>query len=122
MSIRVWTIPVVIAVFAVAGLVGSRHISLPTLTFVYDADYAGRKATADFTIEGVHCYGTANALRKHIAGLPGLVSLIAYGGRRRVVIEYDPQQTSLEAMRQAIEAPVMTRNGPMRVFRVISES
>jgi hypothetical protein len=117
---RVWIIPVVIVALSFAGLVGAKQISLPTLTYMFDKEFGGKTATAKLTVDGVRCYGTANALREHIAGLPGLVSMVAYGGRHRVDLQYDPQRLAPGQITDAIERPVSTRQGPMAFFKVVS--
>ena len=54
------------------------------------------------------------------AQLPGLVSLIAYGGRHRIVLQYDPQKVTPDQITAAIEQSVMTRQGPMAFFKVLA--
>jgi hypothetical protein len=120
LSWRVWTIPVVIVGLSIAGVTGAKHISLPTLTYIFDKSFQGEAATANMTVGGVRCYGTANALREHIAALPGLVSMVAYGGRHRVVLEYDPQKVAPDEITRAIERPIMTRQGPVAFFKVLA--
>lgn len=118
MTRRVWLIPAVIVIFTVLGLVGARHLTIPTFVFVFDEGYTAETASVEFTVQGVHCYGTADLLREHISHVPGLVSLVAYGGRHRVDVDYDPTRTGPGAIRTAIEQPLMTRTGPARVFSV----
>jgi hypothetical protein len=117
---KVWIIPAVIVALAFGGVVGAKKISLPTLTFIFDKDFKGHVATAKLTVDGVHCYGTASAFQQHIASLPGLVSMVAYGGRQRVVLEYDPAVTTPSEITAAIERPVMTRQGPVAFFKVLA--
>jgi copper chaperone CopZ len=117
---KVWIIPIVIVALSFAGLMGAKQISLPTLTYMFDKDFGGRAATAKLTVDGVRCYGTANALREHIAGLPGLVSMVAYGGRHRVDLQYDPERLGLDQITEAIARPISTRQGPMAFFKVVS--
>lgn len=120
MSWRLWLVPAVLAVMTIAGTKGARYLSVPTLTYIYSEIHKGKVARIDLTVEGVRCYGTANLLRQHIAAHPGLVSLVAYGSKHRVVIEFDPNLTDAERICKAIEAPVETRRGPIPFFRVIS--
>lgn len=120
MTWKVWIIPVVIVALAFGGVMGAKKISLPTLTFIFDKDFHGKAATAKLTVDGVRCFGTSNALREHIAATPGLVSMVAYGGRHRVVLEYDPTKLSLDDIRAAIDRPLTTRQGPMEFFKVIA--
>ena len=117
---KVWIIPAAIVILAICGVVGASKISLPTLTYIYDKEFKGKSTTAKFTVDGVKCYGTANILREHIEQLPGLVSLVAYGGRHRIVLEYDPQKIGPDQITTAIEQPITTRQGPMAYFKVVS--
>ncbi|MFH1313290.1 MAG: heavy-metal-associated domain-containing protein [Candidatus Eisenbacteria bacterium] len=120
MTKRVWIIPVVIALLTISGVLGARVITVPTLAFTYDEVYTGAAERATFTVSGVHCYGTADYLREHIQSVPGLVSFVAYAGKRRVVVDYDRTRTSAEDIVRAIEAPAMTRTGPRSLYEVLS--
>ena len=120
MTWKVWIIPAVIVALSFGGVLGAKKISLPTLTYIFDKSFEGEASTANLTVEGVRCYGTANAFRQHVESLPGLVSMVAYGGRHRVVLEYDPGKTNPNQIALAIERPVMTRQGPMAFFKVVS--
>ncbi len=104
------------------GLQGARYLTLPTLTFVYQHDHEGGTAKLDLIVHGVRCYGTANFLRQHIADVPGIISLVAYGANHRVVIVYDSTLTSAEEIKRAIESPVKTRRGAVRFFKVRSQA
>jgi hypothetical protein len=117
---KVWIIPAVIAVLSAAGMLGASKISLPTLTHIYDGNFKGDAATADLVVDGVKCYGTSDLLRRHIEQVPGLVSLVAYGGRHRVVLRYDPGKTGPRELAAAIEQPIMTKDGPQAYFKVTS--
>ena len=120
MTGRVYIIPVVIAALAALGVIGAGYISVPTLTHQFDPDHDGETETAVLIVEGVRCYGMADFLREHIETLPGLVSMVAYGGKHRVVIEYSPQVVDVEAIIAAIEEPVATDDGKMQYFDVVS--
>ena len=120
MSKKVWIIPAVITILSAAGMLSASKISLPTLTYIYDGSFKGESATANLTVDGVKCYGTSDLLRRHIEQVPGLVSLVAYGGRHRVTLRYDPEKTSSEQLVAAVEQPIMTKDGPMAYFKVVS--
>ena len=120
MTNRVWIIPIVIALLTIAGVLGARVITIPTLAFSYDEGFSGESERVVLTVSGVRCYGTADYLREHIQPVPGLVSFVAYAGKRRVVVEYDRTQTSTEDIIRAIEAPVMTKTGPKSFYEVLS--
>ncbi len=120
MSWRLWIVPAVLALMTIVGTRGAKHLSVPTLSYTYSESHKGKVAKVDLIVEGVRCYGTANVLRQHIASHPGIVSLVAYGSRHRVVIEFDPDVTDVEGICRAIEAPILTKRGPIRFFRIAS--
>ena len=120
MTRRVWLVPAVITVLSISGLLGAGRISVPTLTFVYDDGFRGQTASVEFIVQGVRCYGTAKLLRKHIETVPGIISMIAYGGRHKITVEYDPARTSPKHILDSIERPIITSDGPMEWFRVKS--
>ena len=117
---RAYIIPAVIAALAVAGVVGANYINVPSLSHVFDADHRGETATTELVVEGVRCSGMADFLREHIETLPGLVSMVAYAGKHRVVIEYSPETVEVEEIVARIEAPVETEEGPVQYFEVTS--
>ncbi|MGQ9603475.1 MAG: hypothetical protein ACUVUU_04630 [bacterium] len=118
MSWRLWIVPSVLALMAISGVRGAKHISVPTLTYTNDQVHVGKIAKVDLIVEGVRCYGTANLLRQHLATHPGIVSLVAYGSKQRIVIEFDPSLTDANAISEAIESPVVTKRGPIRFLRI----
>jgi hypothetical protein len=117
---KVWIIPSIVALLAVSGVLGARLISVPTLTFTYDEAYEGRSERAILTVRGLKCYGTADYLRQHIASVPGLVAIVAYAGKHRVVVDYDATKTGVEEIIRAIEAPIATKAGPQSFYKVLS--
>lgn len=119
MTGRVYVIPAVIAVLTVAGVVGAGYISVPTLTHEFDPEFDGETAEAVLIVEGVRCRGMADYLREHIEHLPGLVSMVAYAGKHRVVIEYSPRAVDVDGIIAAIEAPAKTDDGLIQYFDVI---
>jgi hypothetical protein len=116
----VYLIPAVIVVLTVAGVVGANYINLPSLTHSFDPAYEGETATTVLIVEGVRCRGMADYLREHIEHVPGLVSMVAYAGKHRVVIEYAPEAVDVETIIAAIEEPVETDDGLMQYFDVTS--
>jgi hypothetical protein len=120
MTRRAYIIPAVIAALAAAGLAGANYISVPTLTHVFEPDFEGETARAELIVEGVRCHGMADFLREHIESLPGLVSMVAYAGKHRVIIEYSPERISLDGIVAAINEPSDTDEGRVRYFEVVS--
>ena len=120
MTKRVFIVPAVIAALTVAGVLGAGFISVPTLTHAFDGDFSGEARRAVLTVEGVRCYGTADFLREHIEHVPGLVSMTAYAGRKRVVIEYSAGEVDLDEIIAAIEEPISVESERMEYFKVTS--
>ncbi|MGD9400833.1 MAG: hypothetical protein PVF95_01060 [bacterium] len=120
MTARVWVVPAVVASLAVAGLLGASLISVPTLTHSFDPGFEGERATTVLTVDGVRCWGTADFLREHIEHVPGLVSMVAYAGKHRVVIVYSPGAVDVEEIISEIERPIETDDGNLMFFDVIS--
>ncbi len=120
MTGRVWIIPVVVAALSAAGVVGADYISVPTLTHVFDAEFEGEPAKAELIVEGVRCHGMADFLREHIESVPGLVSIVAYAGKHRVIVEYSPREIGLDEIVAAINAPSQTDDGWVQYFEVVS--
>lgn len=120
MTRRVYIIPAVLVALAAAGVVGASYMSVPTLTHVFDESFEGEAARAELIVEGVRCHGMADFLREHIESVPGLVSMVAYAGKRRVVIDYSARQVSLDDIVAAINAPSETADGWVRYFEVTS--
>ena len=120
MTRRVYIVPAIVALLTLAGVLGADYISIPTLSHVFDKNPGGESATAVFTVYGVRCYGTADLLREHIGSLPGLVSMVAYAGKHRVIIEYCPGVIGPEDIISAVEKPILTDEGLMQYFDVIS--
>jgi len=119
---RAYMIPAVLAILTVAGVLGASFISVPTLTYVYDEGFSGETQKVVLIVEGVRCRGTAVFLREHMESVPGLVSLVAYAGKHRVVIEYAPQAVKVDEIISAIEKPIVTDDGLMEFFRVTSSA
>jgi hypothetical protein len=46
--------------------------------------------------------------------------MVAYGGRHRIELRYDPARLVPSQITEAIERPIMTRQGPMAFFKVLS--
>jgi hypothetical protein len=113
-------VPAVVASLAVAGLLGASLISVPTLTHSFDPGFEGERATSVLTVDGVRCWGTADFLREHIEHVPGLVSMVAYAGKHRVVIVYSPGAVDVEEIISEIERPIETDDGNLMFFDVIS--
>ena len=120
MTRRVYIIPAVLVLLAAAGLVGANYISVPTLTYVFNENFEGQTARAELIVQGVRCHGMADFLREHIESLPGLVSMVAYAGKHRVIIEYSASEVSLDDIVSAINAPSQTDDGWVTYFEVTS--
>ena len=59
--------------------------------------------TARLRIEGMTCTGCVNSVARVLAALPGVAQADVSLTKARAKVTYDPAQTSVDAMKQAIE-------------------
>ena len=59
--------------------------------------------TVRISVEGMTCAGCVNSVTRVLAALPGVAQADVSLTKARAKVTYDPAQTSVDAMRQAIE-------------------
>ncbi|MDH3318799.1 MAG: cation transporter [Betaproteobacteria bacterium] len=59
--------------------------------------------TVRLQIEGMTCTGCVNSLTRVLSALPGVAEANVSLTKARARVTFDPAQTSVEAMKQAIE-------------------
>jgi len=59
--------------------------------------------TVKLPIEGMTCTGCVNSVSRVLAALPGVAGVEVSLTKGRAKVTYDPAQTGVEAMKQAIE-------------------
>ncbi|MBZ0266749.1 hypothetical protein K8I85_01210 [bacterium] len=107
MRVSGWTVPALVAIAATIGVGASRLVAAPSLVRDYAAAPSpGEVRTATFVVSGVRCVDTAEAAARQIDGEPGVVRLTAWASRARLEVAFDPAATGVQAIRDAIEAPV----------------
>jgi len=108
MRVSGWIVPTLVVIAAVAGVGGSRLLAAPSLVREYAAapPPGHDLRTATFVVNGVRCVDTAERAAHQIDGEPGVIRLTAWASRARLEVAFDPAATGVEAIRDAIEAPV----------------
>ncbi len=104
-----WIVPLLIVLATVAGLSASQLFSIPSLTVDYPVPAeASVKATqvTKLIVHGIKCVTTAKGAANTLRSLPGIIKLEAYGSYNRVEIVFDPDQTSISDIQEAIEGPI----------------
>jgi copper chaperone len=59
--------------------------------------------TVRLSIEGMTCTGCVNSVTRVLAALPGVAQADVSLTKARAKVTYDPAQTSVDAMKQAVE-------------------
>ena len=59
--------------------------------------------TVRISVEGMTCAGCVNSVTRVLAALPGVSQADVSLTKARAKVTYDPAQTGVEAMKQAIE-------------------
>lgn len=106
-----WLIPVLVVLFAAAGVAGARLAVAPSLVEVFaaaDPDADPRRSV--FIVRGVMCVDTADMAAKLLVGLDGVQRLEAYASRARLEVTYDPARIDAATLREAFEGPVRDVN------------
>lgn len=107
MKAPAWLVPVLVVLFATAGVAGSRLAVAPSLVEVFaPADPGGDPRRSVYIVRGVMCVDTADMAAKQLAGLDGVQRLEAYASRARLEVTYDPARIDAAALREAFEGPV----------------
>jgi len=65
----------------------------------------------EMIVDGLRCRGTSTFFVNKLSETDGIVSVDTYVQEHRAVITFNPEQMSVEGIRQTIEAPVRLQNG-----------
>ena len=108
MKVSGWVVPALVVISAAIGVGGSRLLAAPSLVHEYAAAPSSGHdlQTARFVVKGVRCVDTAASAARQIDGEPGVIRLTAWAARAQLEVAFDPAATDVEAIREAIEAPV----------------
>lgn len=103
-----WIVPALVVLAAAAGIGGARVFSAPSVTREFAAS-AERLHTVRFIVQGLKCVDTAERVASQLEDEPGVVRYAAYASRNEARVTYDAAVTGPEALREAIEGPVIIR-------------
>jgi len=107
MRVSPWVVPVLVVLAAVLGIGGARFLAAPSFTRDYPAAGDARIETVRFVIRGLKCVDTAKQVAGQFADEPGVLRCVAYASRNEAQVTYDAAVTSPQALRAAIEGPVV---------------
>jgi len=102
-----WSVPVLVILAAVLGIGGARFLAAPSFTRDYAAARGGRVETVRFIVRGLKCVDTARQVAGQFADEPGVLRYVAYASRNEARVTYDAAVTDPQALRAAIEGPVV---------------
>ena len=106
MRVSPWVVPVLVVLAAVLGMGGARFLAAPSFTRDYAAGGA-RVETVRFVVRGLKCVDTARQVAGQFADVPGVLRYVAYASRHEAQVTYDAAVTDPQALRAAIEGPVV---------------
>jgi hypothetical protein len=107
MKVSAWIVPVLVTLAAVLGIGGARFLAAPSFTRDYAAVGGARVETVRFIVRGLKCVDTARQVAGQFADEPGVLRYVAYASRHEAQVTYDAAVTSPQALRAAIEGPVV---------------
>jgi hypothetical protein len=102
-----WIVPALLILAAALGLGGARHLAAPSFTRDYAAAGGARVETVRFVVGGLKCVDTARQLAEQFADEPGVLRCVAYASRNEAQVTYDAAVTDPQALRAAIEGPLV---------------
>jgi copper chaperone CopZ len=107
MRLPVWIVPVLVVLAALGGVASASLFDAPSVTRQFETiDSPRNPARVTFTVRGLRCVRTAEALADQFRDEPGVQGFEAFASRGQAEITYDASVTDAEALRQAAEAPV----------------
>jgi hypothetical protein len=107
MRVSGWVVPALVALAAVLGIGGARFLAAPSFTRDYASAGGARVETVRFVVRGLKCVDTARQVAGQFADEPGVLRCVAYASRNEARVTYDAAVTSPQALRAAIEGPVV---------------
>jgi hypothetical protein len=123
MRVSPWIVPVLVILAALLGIGGARFLAAPSFTRDYAAAGGARVETVRIVVRGLVCVDTARQVAGQLADEPGVLRLVAYAARNEAQVTYDAAVTDPQALRVAIEGPVVDdASGEIRFhqFEVVS--
>lgn len=115
-----WLIPLLIILFIALGLQAATTFSVPSVSMVFAQD-AIKQANSEkvvMTVDGVKCVDTAKGAANTLKELEGVFSFDAYASYNRIEVTFDPKQTSIQKIVEAIEGPVYDEESQQFYFHL----
>jgi hypothetical protein len=118
MKIPKLLLPVLVIVAIFGGYMLREAFTKPSTAM----EFQGRPvATVECVVDGIRCKGTAGFFTSLYEMEPGIASIVTFATEHKAVFEYDPAITSLERIREVMEAPIPLRDGTsQQVFECLS--
>ena len=115
-------IPVAICLLILLAFATMNAYRVPTAdaSFVEGDERPAAVATVEFEVSGLKCRGTAKTFVRQIEGVPGVVSFIAYARTHTAIVEYDPELTDPDTIREAFERSIIHEGRSYDVFKMVS--
>jgi hypothetical protein len=107
MRVSRWAVPVLVIIAAATGIGAARFLAAPSFTRDYAAAAGARIETVRFVVRGLKCVDTARQVAGQLADEPGVLRCVAYASRNEAQVTYDASITGPQALRAAIEGPVV---------------
>ena len=116
-------IPLAILLVILLAFATTNAYRVPTadIAFLEGADRPAVVSTVEFEVSGLKCRGTAEAFSEQIKDVPGVVSFVAYSRTHSAIVEYDPELTNPEEIREAFEEPIFFEGKTYEVFKMVSQ-
>ena len=117
-------IPLTIVLVTVLAFATTNAYRVPTadVAFMEPDDRPEVVSMVEFEVSGLKCRGTASTFARQIQDIPGIISFVAYSRTHTALIEYDPELTDPDAIREAFERPIEHEGRTYEVFKMVSMS
>ena len=66
-------------------------------------------------VDGMHCGSCAKLVERALKGTPGVTNATVLLAKQQAVVEFDPQQVTLDALKQAVAAQGYSVTGALPV-------
>lgn len=117
-------IPLAIALVILLAFATTNAYRVPTadMSFIEEDERPATVSTVEFEVSGLKCRGTATAFAQQIQEVPGVISFVAYSRTHSAIVEYDPELTNPDAIREAFEVPILHDGKTYEIFKMVSQT
>lgn len=102
-------IPVLIIIVTVTSLYGASVFAIPSVVVDYPGardSSSGITRTTVLIVDGARCVDTSKLAASSLNEVQGVIHCEAFASHNRMEITFDPEKTSVEAIKEAIEGPI----------------